>query len=88
VKKMAVFLAVVVSLALLPGSSGEKRRPEDPQCQWVYQAWRQNIDEYAIVRASDPDKLQKEVNKRLKESWHPVGGISIVDSNCCQVMIR
>jgi hypothetical protein len=87
--KTLVFLAVVLSLVFLLGSSGEKRRSQEPKCQLQpASGWRQDINEYTIVRASDPDKLQKEVNKRVKESWHPMGGISIVDTNCCQVMVK
>ena len=88
IKKIVILLVVVLSLVLLLGSIGSNMKSQEPKCQWKPEAGRQDIEKYAIVRASDPDKLQIEVNKRLNQSWEPMGGISIVDSNCCQVMVK
>jgi hypothetical protein len=91
-KKIVIFLAVAVGLILLLGLTGAALKSQDTEskCEYDYCAaqWRQNIGEYTIVRAPKLDKLQKAVNESLKESWYPIGGVSIVDSNCCQVMIK
>jgi len=88
IKKISILLGVILSLVLLLGSTGSNRKLQDLKCQGEPGAWRQTLSEYTIIRASKLNELQNEVNEKLKESWHPIGGISIVDSNCCQVMVK
>lgn len=94
-KKIVVFLAIGVSLILLLGSDGSNLKLQDTECKCKYEpgqwaeAYRQNVSKYAIVRASELDDLQTDVNNKLKTGWHLIGGISIVDSNSvCQVMVK
>jgi len=90
-KKTVVFLAVATSLILLLALDGFGLTSQEPKCQCQSQ-WlqmRQNTTEYTIARASNLDKLQKDVNERLKKDWHPIGGVSVIDSNSfCQAMIK
>lgn len=86
-KKIVVCLAIGMSLIMLLGSTRSNLKSQD--IEWKIEQMRQNVNEYTIVRASKLDKLQKDVNERLKNDWSPIGGISIVDSNSfCQVMVK
>ena len=87
-RKIIVFLAIGMSLILLLGLTGSTLQSQGTECRWKPEPDRQNTTEYTIVQASELDKLQKDVNERLKKDWHPIGGVSIVDSNYCQVMIK
>lgn len=88
-RKIVVFLAIGMSIILLLGFTGSGLKSQEAECEHKPTQLRQNVSEYTIVSASKLDKLQKDVNKKLKNDWYPIGGISIVDSNSfCQVMVK
>ena len=44
---------------------------------------------YTIINDSNLNGIQEKVTNKLNEGWHPIGGISIVDSNSFyQAMIK
>ena len=88
-KKIIISAAVILSLVLLLGSISPKPNIYDPNSKddWGYcSASRSRIVKYEVIVASDPNKLQEKVEKRLKE-WIPIGGVSVCDSQCYQAMV-
>jgi len=52
------------------------------------------IKRYHLALATDPEKLQNDVNKLLGEGWQPVGQIVIIQASAgtetrfCQTMVQ
>lgn len=87
-KKIVVFLAIGMSLILLLGLA-----KSDSKSQWIESEcspgrYWQKVKNYEIIRASDLDKLQQNVNDKLNHGWRPMGELLYFDSNYCQVMVQ
>jgi len=93
IKKIVILLTVVLSLVLLLGSFGPSQQIYDPNLEPGPRPGsisRERILKYEVVVASDPNNLETEVTKRLKDkkdNWIPIGGISVDDANCYQAMV-
>ena len=91
-KKAIIFLAIGMSLILLLGLAKSDSKPQwiESECYPGYAQGRywQKVKNYEIIRASDLDKLQKDVKERLNHGWRPMGEISRFENEYCQVMVQ
>lgn len=90
-KEKIMFLVIGMVIMLLLGAMTDQFHPKDNnnKCETMAAYWRQNFKNYEIVCDPNIDNVQKKVEKKLGEGWHPIGGISIADSNSFyQAMIK
>jgi hypothetical protein len=87
-KKTIVFLAMGMTLILLLGlaKSNSKMQWNNSECE-PGQYW-QRVKDYEIIHEPNLKDLQEKVKNGLDHGWRPMGGISIVDSNYFQVMVK
>lgn len=87
-KKAAVFLVIGMGLIVLLGLAKSSTKPQidKPECEPT--GYWQKVNEYKIIHEPNLPYLKDEVKKGLNHGWYPIGGISIVGEDCCQVMIR
>lgn len=87
-KKTAIFLAIGMSFLLLLGlaKSDPKLQGIESECE-PGRYW-QKVKDYKIIDEPNLNDLRRKVKEELGHGWYPIGGISIVDSNCCQVMAK
>lgn len=89
-KKIIIFVILGLSLVLLlgsisfrPGIYDPNSAPNSTHCAHG----RERILKYEVIVASDPNALATKVQKRLKDEWTPIGGISVSDANYHQAMV-
>jgi hypothetical protein len=46
------------------------------------------IKEYDVVISTDADDLIKEVNRKLKDNWQPMGNLVVDDNGFYQSMVK
>ena len=90
-KEKIMFLVIGIFFMLLLGTmTGElPSNSKDNKCECGWVRMRQNYSNYTIINDSNLNGIQEKVTNKLNEGWHPIGGISIVDSNSFyQAMIK
>lgn len=87
-KKIVVSLVIGIGLILLLGLAKYESKPQSIESGHTTGRYWQTVNDYKVIRASDLDKLQQNVNDKLNHGWRLMGGLSYFDNAYCQVMVK
>ena len=87
-RKILIILAIGIGLILLLGMNKSDSKLQGFESECKHGLYWQRVKNYEIIRASNLDKLQQNVKDKLNHGWCPMGEISYLDNNYCQVMVQ